>query len=99
MGADFSIQPLLNEHEARVFKELDRIVIGCNPDWQVIAQVSVGEILRCNDAEAYRCINSKRIDLLLVDGDCQPRHAVEYIRAAGIIRALPPPAMPSRRRR
>ena len=78
MGADFSIQPLLNEHEARVFKELDRIVIGCNPDWQVIAQVSVGEILRCNDAEAYRCINSKRIDLLLVDGDCQPRHAVEY---------------------
>jgi hypothetical protein len=43
-----------------------------------MAQVSVGEILRCQDAEAYRCINSKRIDLLLVDGDCQPRHAVEY---------------------
>lgn len=78
MGANFSIQPLLNKHEARVFKELDHIVIGCNPDWQVMAQVSVGEILRCKDAEAYRCINSKRIDLLLVDGDCQPRHAIEY---------------------
>ncbi len=78
MGADFTIQPLLNKHEARVFKELDRIVISCNPDWQVMAQVSVGEILRCKDVEAYRCINSKRIDLLLVDGDCQPRHAVEY---------------------
>lgn len=78
MGADFTVQPLLNKHETRVFKELDRIVIGRNPDWQVMAQVSVGEILRCNNADAYRCINSKRIDLLLVDSDCQPRHAVEY---------------------
>lgn len=78
MGADFSIQPLLNKSEARVFRELDRIVISLNPEWQVMAQVSVGEILRCQDAEAYRCINSKRIDLLLVDGECHPRHALEY---------------------
>jgi hypothetical protein len=78
MGANFTIQALLNKREAHVFKELDRIVISCNPDWQVMAQVSVGEILRCKDAEAYRCINSKRIDFLLVDGDCQPRHAIEY---------------------
>lgn len=78
MGADFTIQPLLNRSEARVFKELDRMVIGCNPGWQVMAQVSLGEILRSKDAEAYRCINSKRVDLLLVDGDCQPMHAIEY---------------------
>lgn len=78
MGADFSIQPLLNKREARVFRELDRIVIGLNPEWQVMAQVSVGEILRCQDSAAYRCINSKRIDLLLVDEECNPRHALEY---------------------
>jgi hypothetical protein len=78
MDADFSIQPLLNKREARVFRELDRIVIGLNPEWQVMAQVSVGEILRCQDAAAYRCINSKRIDLLLVDEECIPRHALEY---------------------
>ena len=54
------------------------MVIGRNPKWQVMAQVSLGEILRSNDADAYRCINSKRVDLLLVDADCQPRHAVEY---------------------
>jgi len=78
MDADFTIQPLLNKSEARVFKELDRIVIGCNPGWQVMAQVSLGEILRSKDAEAYRCINSKRVDLLLVDEDCKPRHAIEY---------------------
>ena len=78
MGASFTIQPLLNKSEARVFKELDRIVISCNPRWQVMAQVSLGEILRSKDAEAFSCINSKRVDLLLVDEDCQPRHALEY---------------------
>jgi hypothetical protein len=78
MAADFTIQPLLNKSEARVFKELDQIVISCNPTWQVMAQVSLGEILRCQDADAYGCINSKRVDLLLMDSDCQPRHAIEY---------------------
>jgi hypothetical protein len=78
MAANFTIQPLLNKNEARVFRELDRYVISCNPTWQVMAQVSLGEILRCQDADAYSCINSKRIDLLLVDEECQPRHAIEY---------------------
>ena len=78
MGAAFSAQPILNRSEARLFKELDQIVIACNPNWQVMAQVSLGEILRCKDTEAYSCINSKRVDLLLVDEHCQPRHAVEY---------------------
>jgi hypothetical protein len=78
MRADFTVRPLLNKSEARVFKELDRIVIGCNSGWQVMAQVSLGEILRSEDADAYSCINSKRVDLLLMDGDCLPRHAIEY---------------------
>ena len=78
MAADFTAQPLLNKSEARVFRELDRIVIDCNPGWQVMAQVSLGEVLRCPDADAHSCINSKRVDLLLMDGDCWPRHAIEY---------------------
>lgn len=78
MAANFTVQPLLNKSEARVFKELDRIVIGRNPHWQVMAQVSLGEVLRCQDTEAYGCINSKRVDLLLMDDNCQPRHAIEY---------------------
>ena len=78
MGAHFRMQPLLNRSEARVFKELDRMVVDCNPGWQVMAQVSLGEILRCRDAEAYSCINAKRVDLLLVDENCRPRHVVEY---------------------
>lgn len=78
MSSEFSLQPLLNKSEARVFRELDRLVIGMRPDWQVMAQVSLGEILRSPHAAAYRCINSKRVDLLIVDENCQPRYAVEY---------------------
>ncbi|WP_237215269.1 DUF2726 domain-containing protein [Falsiroseomonas oryziterrae] len=78
MGADFTIQPLLNKSEARVLKELERFVETCNPRWQVMAQVSMGEIVRSKDQAAYGCINSKRVDLLLIDDECLPRHAIEY---------------------
>jgi hypothetical protein len=78
MGATFTTQPLLNKSEARVFREVDQVVINYNPAWQVMAQVSLGEVLRSKDALAYGCINSKRIDLILMDEKCQPRHAIEY---------------------
>jgi hypothetical protein len=78
MNADFKPQRLLNKSETRVFKSLDKIVIEMRPGWQVMAQVSLGEILRCPDKAAYACINSKRVDLLIVDDECQPFHAIEY---------------------
>ena len=79
MKADFKAQPLLNKSEARLFNAMDKMVIElAPPGWQVMAQVSLGEILRCEDKAAYGCINSKRIDLLIVDADCKPIHAIEY---------------------
>jgi len=78
MGATFTLQPLLNKSEARVLRELERCVESSNPNWQVMAQVSLGEVLRSSDTSAYACINSKRVDLLLIDEECLPRHAIEY---------------------
>jgi hypothetical protein len=79
MKADFKAQPLLNKSEARLFKAMDKMVIElAPPGWQVMAQVSLGEILRCADKDAYLCINSKRVDLLIVDDECKPIHAIEY---------------------
>lgn len=78
MKARFKPRALLNRPEAHVFKALDRIVIARNPAWQVMAQVCLGEFLASEDAEAYRCINSKRVDFALMDGDCHVRHALEY---------------------
>jgi hypothetical protein len=54
------------------------MVIEMRPGWQVMAQVSLGEILKCEDQDAYACINSKRVDLLIVDEECRPLHAIEY---------------------
>ncbi len=76
MKADFVVQYLLNKSEVRVFSELERAVGARNMTWRVMAQVSLGEVLVCRDPEAYRCINSKRVDLMLVDGQCRPRHAI-----------------------
>lgn len=79
MKAEFKPQALLNKSEARLFKVLDKMVIEmAPPGWQVMAQVSLGEILRCEDKAAFGCINSKRVDLLIVDADCNPLHAIEY---------------------
>ena len=78
MNAQFTAQPLLNKSEARLFKAIDRQVLEARPDWQVMAQVSLGEILRCEDKAAYGCINAKRVDLLIVDENCRPLHAIEY---------------------
>jgi hypothetical protein len=78
MEAEFTIRPLLNRGEARLFRELERLVTACNSGWQVMAQVSLGEVLRSKDAAAFGCINAKRVDLLLIDEDCRPRHAIEY---------------------
>jgi hypothetical protein len=78
MGAEFKAQRLLNKSEARLFKAIDKMVLSMRPDWQVMAQVSLGEILRCDDKAAYGCINAKRVDLLIVDEECRPLHAIEY---------------------
>jgi hypothetical protein len=43
-----------------------------------MAQVSLGEVLQSGDIAAYRCINSKRVDMLLVDAECRPLHAIQY---------------------
>jgi hypothetical protein len=79
MRAEFKPQRLLNKSEARLFRAMDKMVIElAPPGWQVMAQVSLGEILRCEDKAAYGCINSKRVDLLIVDAECRPLHAIEY---------------------
>jgi hypothetical protein len=78
MKAEFRPQPLLNRNEARLFIALNKMVEEVAPGWRVMAQVSLGEVLRSDDDVAYRCINSKRVDLLLIDDECRPLHAIEY---------------------
>jgi hypothetical protein len=53
-------------------------MIARNPDWQVMAEVSLGEFLSSPDRSAYAAVNSKRVDFALMDPECRVRHALEY---------------------
>lgn len=77
-AASFTARPLLNRPEAKVFETLDQAVVARNPHWQVMAQVCIGEFLASPDAEAFRVVNSKRVDFALMDENCCVRHALEY---------------------
>ena len=69
---------MLNKSEAKVFVALDSAVIARNPNWQVMAQVSLGEFLSSPQEDAYFAVNSKRVDFALMDENCQVVHALEY---------------------
>ncbi len=76
--ARFTSRSLLNKSEAKVFDALEKAVIARNPGWQVMAQVSLGEFLASPDEDAYRAVNSKRVDFALMDERCRVVHALEY---------------------
>ena len=76
--ARFTSRPLLNRSEVKVFEALDAAVIARNPRWQVMAQVSLGEILASPDKDAYFAVNSKRVDFALMDENARVVHALEY---------------------
>lgn len=77
-AARFSKRRLLNASESRVLRETDRAIADAGKPWRAMAQVSLGEILASRDEQAYRAINSKRVDILIVTATGDPLAAVEY---------------------
>jgi hypothetical protein len=78
MTAGFRTRPLLSKAEAKVFYSAERAIAEQGLPWRVMGQVSLGEILSSTEPEAYAAINSKRVDLLLIDRFGQPIAAIEY---------------------
>lgn len=76
--AAFSRRPLLNRGEKRLFNIVEGACAREAPGWRVMAQVCLGEILASPQPEAFRAINAKRVDLLIVDNDANPLHAIEF---------------------
>lgn len=77
MEAKFTARPLFNQGERRLLTVLDKALAEESPGWRAMGQVSLGEILASPDEAAFFAVNSKRVDLLIVDADCRPLHAVE----------------------
>ncbi|HEX7875972.1 MAG TPA: DUF2726 domain-containing protein [Sphingobium sp.] len=78
MNADFQWRVLLNKPERRLLSCIDQVLAEESPGWRAMGQVSLGEILYSRDKDAFWAINAKRVDLLIVDRDCRPLHAVEF---------------------
>lgn len=78
MEADFTPRNVLNQPERRLLACIDKALAEVSPGWRAMAQVSLGEILASADKDAYFAINSKRVDLLIMDADCRPLHAIEF---------------------
>jgi hypothetical protein len=78
MGASFTARALLNRGEQRLIATIDRALAEHSPGWRAFAQVSLGEIVASPDTAAYFAVNSKRVDLLIVDAQCRPLHAIEF---------------------
>lgn len=78
MEADFKPRPLLNKPERRLLGVIEKALEELSPSWRAMGQVSLGEVLWSDDKDAYWAVNSKRVDLLIVDADYQPLHAIEF---------------------
>jgi hypothetical protein len=84
-AVEFEPQPLLNKSEFQVLLLLEAVSRDLNAGFRVMAQTSLGEILRpkraCRQSDAdlaYRSINSKRSDFVIVDRFGIAVLAVEY---------------------
>lgn len=78
MTATFSPRPILSAGERRVFEAAERSLAELQPAWRVAPQVCLGEVLKASDATAFSMVNSKRVDMLIVDGAGMPKAAIEY---------------------
>lgn len=78
MAAPFQKQRVLSSPEYRVFKIIEDDLAATRRGFRVFGQTSLGEVLRSPCPNAFRSINSKRADILVVDPGGWPILAVEY---------------------
>ncbi len=78
MAASFQRRRLLSPSEFQAFKVIEGDIAAARLGYRVFAQTSLGEVLHSPDDDAFRSINSKRVDILIVDRGGWPVVAVEY---------------------
>jgi hypothetical protein len=78
MTGSFERRRLLNRSEYQAFKIIEADIAAARRGYRVFAQTSLGEVLMSPDENAFHSINSKRVDILIVDQGGWPVAAVEY---------------------
>lgn len=62
----------------RFFCRLEKFLFSSYPTHRLLLKVSLGEILSSDSRNAYRAVNSKRVDLVITDRAGIPAVVVEY---------------------
>lgn len=78
MAASFEKRRVLSTSEYRVFAIIEGEIAAQRAGYRVFAQTSLGEILSSSNQDAFRSINSKRVDILVIDPRGWPFLAVEF---------------------
>lgn len=80
-ASSFERKPLLNREEAKILPLLERMVRESGKGYRVMAQTSLGEVIRPrphDNFEAFGAINSKRLDFAIFDSRGLIVCAIEY---------------------
>ncbi len=83
---EFECTPLLNQQESRLLPLLESVIRDLRAGHRVMAQTSLGELLRPRESSAtesdrsaaFASINSKRLDFAIIDRTGRLAVAVEY---------------------
>jgi hypothetical protein len=78
MKAAFQKRRVMNRSEYEVFKVVESEVVSAKKGHRAFAQTSLGQVLESASSDAFRSINAKRVDILVVDRAGWPVLAVEY---------------------
>ncbi len=78
MQSDFTAVPIMSRSEYKVFAIIEEHLRARHAHCRVMAQVSMGEVLRSPENAAFRCVNSKRMDMLIIGPTGLGIAALEY---------------------
>lgn len=78
MVANFSAKKVMRAGEYRVFRIVEAVLKANPTGRRVFAQTALGEIIESADRVAHSAINSKRVDVIVIDWNGLPLVAIEY---------------------
>lgn len=77
-NSTFQKRTIMNKSEYALFCKLERMLSKHHRTYRVFPQVSLGEIIGSKDENAFRSINSKRVDFAIINAWGEPCAVVEY---------------------
>lgn len=78
MTGTFTAKTVLSRTEANVMAAAEAAIAEAGLRWRVLAQVALGEVLSSPEEAAFRAINAKRVDLLIMSERRLPLAVIEY---------------------